>query len=70
MKAFLAILSVLLLATSARADMCSQCEQIVQAIESWLASNDTISEIEQQLDQLCALMPQWQIPVISSIQLQ
>jgi len=36
---------------------CSYCTTIVSSIESYLAANATQDEIEKNVDQLCALLP-------------
>jgi len=41
-------------------DQCSLCETVVTIIENWVESNATISQIEQYLQNLCALVPAYQ----------
>jgi len=39
---------------------CFMCETLVQAIEGWLNDSATVQQIEQSLEQLCALIPGFQ----------
>jgi len=36
---------------------CYMCTYVIQSMESWLEQNATVNQIEQNLDQLCALIP-------------
>jgi saposin len=39
---------------------CLICEYLIEAIEQWVENNDTIEQIEQNLETLCALIPGYQ----------
>lgn len=59
MKALL-IFALLSLASVSYAQNCATCELLVTGIESWLSNNATEAEIEQNLQQLCSLVPAFQ----------
>jgi len=40
-------------------DNCGDCQQIVAAVENWVATSSTESQIESYLDVACTLVPQW-----------
>src|SRR5690606_31741252 len=44
-------------------DNCDVCQTVVGAIESWLESNETVATIEQYLNQLCSLVPDYTVVV-------
>lgn len=60
MKFFAVVFALCVIFTASKpvaAQNCALCEYVVQAIESWVDSNATISEIEQYTLKLCALVP-------------
>lgn len=38
---------------------CEACKFIVQSVEDWIASNETLSTIETKLNWLCNLLPRY-----------
>jgi len=45
---------------SATAQQCGLCETLIQYIEGLVESNATVSEIEQELETICSLVPAYQ----------
>jgi len=41
--------------------VCAECQTVIGAIEGYLAKNSTQAYVEQQLDQLCKLIPQFSL---------
>ncbi len=52
-------------ANSAKAQDCNTCEMVIGAIESWIESNYTETEIIQLLEDVCSLVPQFETMVSS-----
>lgn len=47
--------------------LCTICQLLVTAIESWLAENATVNTIEQRLEQLCALLGKSVEPICDAL---
>lgn len=54
MKIVYAIVALLaVMGSTARADNCSECEEVVQLVEGYLLNNSTLTQVEQALDAIC-----------------
>jgi len=61
MKYFVLALLLVCSLPAAESQLCTQCQQIVGAIEQWVENNATVAQIVQYLDQYCALNPAFEL---------